>query len=69
MQEKDILAEMHRRRSNSMHFKSQQHVDYLNHQNEKIINKLMSIAKKKSTFFSKEEEPRIAHYRNPARKR
>jgi|688.fasta_scaffold76766_1 hypothetical protein len=52
-----------------MHFKSQQHVDYLNHQNEKIINKLMSIAKKKSTFFSKEEEPRIAHYRNPARKR
>jgi hypothetical protein len=29
----------------------------------------MSIAKKKSTFFFKEEEPRIAHYRNPARKR
>ena len=60
---------MHRIRNQSMHFQNQQQVDYLNQQNEKLINKLMHIAKRRSNSFFKVEEPSMVHYDNPARKR
>jgi hypothetical protein len=46
-----------------MHFQNQQQVDYLNQQNEKLINKLMHIAKRRSNSFFKVEEPSMVHYR------
>jgi hypothetical protein len=52
-----------------MHFQNQQQVEQLNQQNEKLINKLMYIAKRRSNSFFKAEETPIAHYHNPARKR
>jgi hypothetical protein len=60
---------MHRLRNHSSHFHTQQHVDHLNHQNEKIINKLMYIAKRRSSSFFKPEEPSMVYYDNPTRKR
>jgi hypothetical protein len=66
---RDPIKEMHRLRNQSTHFQNQQQVDYLNHQNEKIINKLMYIAKRKSNSFFKVEEPSMVYYDNPARKR
>jgi D-lyxose ketol-isomerase len=53
---------MHRLRNQSMHFHTQQQVDYLNQQNEKIINKLMHIAKRRSSSFFKQEEPSMVYY-------
>lgn len=60
---------MHRLRNQSMHFHTQQQVEYLNQQNEKIINKLMGIAKRKASSFFKPEEPTMVYFENPARKR
>jgi D-lyxose ketol-isomerase len=53
---------MRRQRNQSMHFHSQQQVDFLNLQNEKIISRLMYIARRKSNSFFKEEEPKMVYY-------
>lgn len=70
--ERDSIREMHRLRNHSMHFHTQKQVEYLNQQNEKIINKLMGIAKRKSNSFftSQPDQPtQISYLQNPARKR
>lgn len=60
---------MRRLRNQSMHFQTQKHVELLNQQNEKIINKLMHIAKKRKSNSFFKEEPKMIYYQNPVRKR
>lgn len=59
---------MHKIRDVSFQFKTQKTIDTLNHQNEKILDKILSFSKKKSTPTTFSNKNRIM-FNNPARKK
>lgn len=65
--EDDFSHEMHRIRNRSMHFHAQRKVDHLNQQNDKLISKLLTIARGRGSAL--EDMPKIQHFQNPARRR
>ena len=66
----DPLTEAHRLRHHSYAFHQQEQEDSINHENEKLLNKLLEISKRKKSLYAQPKQaPKMVTYQNPARKR
>jgi hypothetical protein len=65
----DPLSSIHRLRSASLAFHQQEQEEAINHQNEKLLGKLLEISKRKRSEYAQgRPPPKMVTYQNPARK-